>query len=149
MPTDVYKKYDESRVPEEDSNVVELGDQVDFDKIEPIENNTHVDREFYHIKKIMEEMLPMQECLAFYQMKIKKMDERIKYRLNNLENYGLQEGKSVSSAYGKVAVRNTKLKINYDNADMDVLILWAKESGYEKELVNNRADFIFHHVALT
>ena len=121
----------EQNLPEEESNVLELASDAQFDKIEPIENNTHVDREFYRIKEMQKEIIPLQECLEYYKMQIKKMQDRIDYRLNNLENYGLQQCRTIASVYGKVAVRSTKLKINYDNADMDRLIEWAKESGYE------------------
>lgn len=115
---------------EKDSNVVELNEDPSMEKLESIENNTHVDREFHRIRQMMKEMDPIDECIAFYQMKKKKLQERIDFRLNNLENYGLQQGSTVDSPYGKIAVRCTKLKIDYAEARDDVLINWAREEGY-------------------
>ncbi len=115
-----------------DSNVVELNPDPSLEKLEPVENNIHVDREFSRIKQMMKEMRPIDECIEFYQEKKRKMEAQIKYRLDNLENYGLQQGKSVSSVYGKIAVRKTALKIDYENTKPEDLIAWAKEEGYEE-----------------
>ena len=132
-----YKMENTQKAPQvEDLNVVELEQEgSQLEKLEPIENNTHVDREFSRIREMLKGMVQIDECIAFYQMKKKKLQEQVDYRLGNLENYGLQQEKSIDSPYGKVAVRCTKLKIDYTDARDDVLINWAKEEGYEKDLV--------------